>query len=187
LAAELAARFSSNHAVLNYSVSVVMACEFVDQINMALNRAQIIVAFWVMLVFASGITCVGGPEAGLDHLLPPATVMAKLGATTNIVFEDKPTVFNTNAWRQFTVTDTKVLRQLIGAIQLYPKAPCRCGHRYQAIFNSPTGAVGVSFCDHCFDAAAQNEMWFCIMPQRFYQEFKTLAQAGNWNVKAEKP
>lgn len=154
---------------------------------MALNCARIIVAFWVMLMFATTITCVGGPEASPDQFLPPATVMGRLGAATNVVFEDKPTIFNTNAWRQFTVTDTNVLRKLIGAIELYPTAPCICGHRYQATFESPTGAVGVSFCDHCFDAAAQNGMWFCIMPQRFYREFKTLAQANGWNVKPEKP
>jgi hypothetical protein len=53
--------------------------------------------------------------------------------------------------KQVVLTDASAVRQMVDAISLVPKLPCDCKHLDAAVFETPTGTIHVSLCDHCFD------------------------------------
>ena len=108
-------------------------------------------ALTILLAAALGATYAAGAFMSLDEVItPPAKAQARFQGVTNIVFTDA-TGLDTNEWQRFSVKDREAAQRLLSMIKLKPKAPCQCLHRYGALFEGPSGAVHVSFCEHCFD------------------------------------
>ena len=82
---------------------------------------------------------------------------------------------STNDWRHFTVGDTREIRRLIPFTKVKTKDPCGCEHIYEALIQSRSGDIRVSFCDHCFDIVGGQFAGYYHMPSVFYDEFQRLA------------
>ncbi len=114
--------------------------------------------------------------------------------TTNIVFMEPielpiPGMAKTER-RQFTISNSTEVAQLVAAIGLRPKEPCPCQPHYEATFQEPSGQADVSFCDHCFavyegkhgDSYAAVHLY--RMPKDFYAQFRKLAEEReHWRVR----
>jgi hypothetical protein len=89
------------------------------------------------------------------------------GNTTSITFTE---IGIGQPNKSLTVTDQAEVERIVGTIRLQSKELCPCAHRHFAFFQKPGGAVGVSFCDHCFNVGAKHYE----MPKEFYAEFRRL-------------
>lgn len=103
---------------------------------------------------------------------------------TNIVFTERYGS-DSNEWKHLAVSDTHELRQLVSFTQLRTKRYCACAHLQEALFQSSSGEVRVSFCNHCFDVKSGQSPGGYAMPKEFYAEFCRLVQQttnSGWHV-----
>jgi hypothetical protein len=111
---------------------------------------------------------------------PPLEDASAFQAATNIVFVERGP---DRSDRAFRVSDKNEVERLLAEIRLQRKEPCPCGHIYEAVFQTPSGEIRVSFCDHCFDVltAKDPESYqgarLYRTPKRFYAEFQQLAKS----------
>ena len=76
--------------------------------------------------------------------------------------------------KQVVLTDPAAVRQMTDTISLAPKLPCDCKHLDAATFETSTGTIHVSLCDHCFDF---NGMTFHMPPDFFMLYMSHMATA----------
>lgn len=103
---------------------------------------------------------------------------------TNIVFTERYGS-DSNEWKHLTVSDSNQLRQFVSLTQLTTKQYCACEHHHEALFQSSSGEVRVSFCNHCFDFENGRSPGGYAMPEEFYAAFYKLVRQmtnGGWHV-----
>lgn len=103
---------------------------------------------------------------------------------TNIVFTERYGS-DSNEWKHLTVSDPNALRRFVSFAQLRTKQYCACGHSHEALFQSSSGALQVSFCNHCFNVENGQSPGGYAMPEEFYNEFYGLVRQmtnGGWHV-----
>jgi hypothetical protein len=141
-----------------------------------IGRACAIAGLWLLAL------------VGCQHQ-PQTPDLSSFATTTNILFVQHG--FGQEPDRTLRLTDTNEVRHLVSLIQLKPKENCMCApHELEAIFQTRTGELRVSLCDHCFAVVlprgpSSNEVAGYWMPKEFYQEFRQLALsrgAGKWDV-----
>ena len=130
-------------------------------------------------------------------ILPLPEDAGAFAGTTNVVFTVKlqPLVAIAGRTNEFTspsdapledvrltVSNPAAVQRLVATVRLKPKRVCPCGrHSYQADFQTTSGQIRVSFCNHCFDVmdprASSERPWEGArnyrMPKDFYSEFRS--------------
>ena len=82
--------------------------------------------------------------------------------------------------KELTITNAEQVRRVLNTIRLVPKQPCQCSHEHKVTFQTLTGRIEVSFCDHCFAVLGdKKDGWYqnvrdYAMPKEFYAEFRRL-------------
>lgn len=103
---------------------------------------------------------------------------------TNIVFTERHGS-DSNEWKHLIVSDTNQLRSFVSFTQLRTKQYCACAHHHEALFQSSTREVRVSFRNHCFDVENGQIPGGYAMPKEFYAAFYKLVRQmtnGGWHV-----
>jgi len=79
--------------------------------------------------------------------------------------------------RTFEVTEAIHIEWLVEKIQLRPKQPCMCDHRWVVTFHLAQGAsIKVGLSDHSFEVQNQYDQAHFGMPAELYQRFLSLVK-----------
>ena len=93
--------------------------------------------------------------------------------------------------KRITVSDPTEVQRIVGTIRLRSKKPCECSHIHEVTFQTPTGRIDVTFCDHCFGVLGTRQNGRSpngreySMPREFYAEFRRLVLSRtneHWRV-----
>lgn len=97
------------------------------------------------------------------------------------VFEE--TDGSLSAYQQLVVSSPSEIARLVSSIRLHRKGQCKCAHLNEAVFETRSIRIKVSFCNHCFDVmdgvtegGGRAEVRLYRMPKEFHEEFERYAK-----------
>ncbi len=132
------------------------------------------------------VVCFKDFRYGKAELEPPLEDRSAFSTTRAIKFAQRNATAGGFADQGMTISDSNTVHLLVSAIRLQQKEPCLCGHTLQATFQTASGDIFVSFCDHCFDIQKTSDSYEGVrlyrMPRDFYATFYRLAktQTNGW-------
>ena len=110
---------------------------------------------------------------------PPFEDTNAFASTREITFTQRNAGIGSD--QDMIISESNSVSRLVAAVRLQRKEPCACAHPLQANFQTASGDIFVSFCDHCFDIQktrdSYEEVRMYRMPKDFYAIFCNLAKA----------
>jgi hypothetical protein len=152
-----------------------------SQFRRAVRRKVIVIIVAVVLFGAIGLLLLVSKsfQHAKARAEPPFEDTTAFAGTREIRFSQRNTGIAPD--QEMIISDSNTLNRLLAAVRLQRKEPCLCAHLLEANFQTASGNIFVSFCDHCFDIqktrGSYEEVRLYRMPKDFYTMFCNLAQA----------
>ena len=149
----------------------------------------------LILSVTIGFVCTIASVVVIASETPPASSSggaSTLQNATNIVFrefiglEKNKLGQEIPKYKEFSVSDPKEIHRLVAAVHLTAGGPEPSDdHLDEAMFEPPSGAVRVSFCQVCFNVIEGEHPYkdhHYSMPKEFFEEFQALARKHGWKA-----